>query len=101
MHKEPPAAILEADCNPRIRRGPPMRKAVVVVIAAILIGVFASAAQAAETKVSVEPGLDQTTFLLPINECGSLCGEDAGDYCPDYRPDPAADIPGGLESVPC
>lgn len=79
-----------------------MRRAIAVVIAAIVvIGVFASAAQAEETKVSVEPGLDQTTFQIPVDVCGELCGEQAVEPCPVWRPMEHAELPGAVEDVPC
>lgn len=79
-----------------------MEKAAAVIIAAILvIGVFASSAQADETTASVEPGLDQTTFSIPNNVCGEICGEPAEDSCPVFRPMEPAELPGALEDIPC
>jgi hypothetical protein len=69
-----------------------MGKAAAVVIAAILAsGALASSAQADETKVSVEPGLDQTTFVIPVE----------GGECPTVRPIASPEIPGAYEEVPC
>jgi hypothetical protein len=78
-----------------------MGRAALVIAAIAVIGVFASSALAAETKVSVEPGLDQTTFEIPVDVCGELCGEEAVDACPVWRPMEHAELPGAVEDVPC
>jgi hypothetical protein len=78
------------------------RRAVAVAMATIVVvGALASYAQAEETTVKVEPGLDQTTFEIPVDVCGELCGEDASEACPVYRPMEHAELPGAVEDVPC
>jgi hypothetical protein len=79
-----------------------LRRAVAVAMAAIVgVGAFASYAQAEETRVKVEPGLDQTTFEIPVDVCGELCGEEVSEACPVYRPMEHAELPGAVEDVPC